>query len=226
MEEQEVGGRQILGSIGRLKEINTSVKKGSEGMLESGNHLMRQTKDFINVSNSTVSGMNDIMNGAMREIKSAVVLVGEMSSENSRNFDELKSESEKFKVSSGNEKKKIIVVDDDEPILTMVKGMLENDYEVLTAKSGKEALSLFFSGLVPHLALLDLNMPEIDGWDTYNRIRDINKLHNVPVAIFTSSDDPADKARAQKMGAIDYIRKPIKKAELLERVGKIIGKPK
>jgi DNA-binding response OmpR family regulator len=145
-----------------------------------------------------------------------------MSNENSRNFDELKVESERFKVDTGNEKKKIIVVDDDVPILTMAKGMLENDYEVITVKSGKEALSLFFRGFVPDLALLDLNMPDTDGWDTYKRIRDINKLHKVPVAIFTSSDDPADKARAQEMGAIDYIRKPIKKAELVERVGKIL----
>jgi methyl-accepting chemotaxis protein len=223
MEEQEAGGRQILDSIARLKDINSSVKKGSEEMLESGDRLIRQTEDFIDVSNSTVSGMNDIVNGAMREIKTAVTLVDEMSSENSRNFEELKEESKRFKVETGNEKKKIIVVDDDEPILTMAKGMLENDYDVTTVKSGKEALSLFFRGLVPDLALLDLNMPDIDGWDTYGRIRDINKLHHVPVAIFTSSDDPADKARAREMGAVDYIKKPIRKTELLERVEKILG---
>jgi CheY-like chemotaxis protein len=222
MEEQEVGGRQILDSIGRLKEINSSVKKGSAGMLESSDLLIRQTKDFIDISNSTVGGMNEIVNGAMKEIKTAVVLVDEMSSENSRNFDELKVESERFKVETGNEKKKIIVIDDDEPILTMAKGMLENDYEVITVKSGKEALGLFFRGLVPDLALLDLNMPDIDGWDTYKRIRDINKLHHVPVAIFTSSDDPEDKARAEEMGAVDFIMKPIKKTELQERVGKIL----
>jgi methyl-accepting chemotaxis protein len=223
MEEQEVGGRQILDSIARLKEINSSVKKGSEEMLESGKHLILQTEDFINISNSTVSGMNDIVNGAMREIKTAVVLVNEMSSENSQNFEELKAESGKFKVETGNEKKKIIVVDDDEPILTMAKGMLENDYEVITVKSGKEALSLFFRGLVPDMALLDLNMPDIDGWDTYGRIRDINNLHHVPVAIFTSSDDPADRARAQKMGVVDFIKKPINKTELQDRVRKILG---
>jgi CheY-like chemotaxis protein len=102
--------------------------------------------------------------------------------------------------------------------------MLENDYEVVTIKSGKEALALFFHGFVPNLALLDLNMPDIDGWDTYKRIRDINQLHHVPVAIFTSSEDPADKARAQEMGAIDFIKKPINKTEMQERVGKILGR--
>jgi CheY-like chemotaxis protein len=164
--------------------------------------------------------MNDIVNGAMHEIQVAVGHVDEMSAENSRNFDELKAESEKFKVGSGNEKKKIIVIDDEEPILTMTKGMLGNDYDVTTVKSGKEALHLFFQGYTPDLVLLDLKMPGMDGWDTYNRIKDLSNIHKVPIAIFTSSEDPKDKAQAQKMGAADYIMKPIKKVELLERVGR------
>jgi methyl-accepting chemotaxis protein len=221
MEEQEVGGRQILDSIGRLKEINASVKKGSEGMLESGNHLTRQTNDLIKISNAAVSGMNNILDGAMREIKTAVDHVDEMSMENNRNFDELKVESEKFKVDRGDEKKKIIVVDAEEANRAMVKSILEADYEVITAKSGKEALSLFFQGLVPGLALLDLRIPDMDGWDTYSRIRDINKLHKAPIAIFTT-EDAKDKVRMQEMGAVDCIEKPVKKTELLDRVRKLI----
>jgi CheY-like chemotaxis protein len=65
-------------------------------------------------------------------------------------------------------------------------------------------------------------MPDMDGWDTYNRIRDINNIHKVPIVIFTSSEDPGDRAQAQKMGAVDYIKKPIKKSELLNRVGKLV----
>jgi methyl-accepting chemotaxis protein len=222
MEEQEVGGKQILDSMSHLKEISASVKKGAEEMLESGNHLTRQTSDFVEISNASVNGMNEIVNGAMREIQMAVSHMDEMSTENSRNFDELKVESEKFKVDKGDEKKKIIVIDDEEPILTMTKGMLGNDYDVTTDRSGKEALSLFFQGLVPVLALLDLQMPDMGGWDTYNRIRDISEIHKVPIAIFTSSEDPSDRAQAQKMGAADFIMKPIKKTDLIERVEKLI----
>jgi CheY-like chemotaxis protein len=222
MEEQEVGGRQILESMNHLKEISASVKKGAEDMLKSGSHLNRQTDDFIEISKTSVSGMNDIVNGAMREIQTAVGHVDEMSAQNSRNFDDLKVESEKFKVDKGDEKKKILVIDDEEPILTMTRGMLENDYDVTTVKSGKEALQLFYQGFVPDLALLDLKMPDMDGWDTYNRIRDINNIHRVPIAIFTSSEDPSDRAQAQKMGAADYIKKPIKKTELTDRVKKLI----
>jgi len=222
MEEQETGGKQILESMNRLKEISVTVKEGAGEMLESGDHLNRQTSDFIKISNESVSGMNDIVNGAMKEIKSAVTIVDEMSSENSRNFEDLKKESTKFKVETGNEKKKIIVVDDEQTVLIFTKSILENDYDVTTVDSGKEALNLFFKGYVPNLVLLDLRMPEMDGWNTFTRINDISKLHSIPIAIYTVSDAPEDKLKAQEMGAVDYIHKPIKKSELLERVAKLM----
>jgi DNA-binding response OmpR family regulator len=71
------------------------------------------------------------------------------------------------------------------------------------------------------LALLDLKMPGLDGWDVYERIKALNNIHHVPVAIFSSSEDPQDRANAQRMGAADFIKKPIKKTELLERVKKM-----
>jgi len=220
MEEQEVGGKQILKSIGHLKEINASVKTGSEKMLGSGDRLIKQTNDFIKTSSGVVNGMNEIVNGAMAEIKTAVNLVDEMSAENSRNFEELKQETAKFKVKTGDDKKKVLVVDDDDIYLGLAKTALGKDYEVFTAGSGKDALKLFFNGLIPNLVLLDLIMPEMDGWNAYNRIKGISNLHRVPIAFFTSSDDPEDKALAVKMGAVDFIKKPCK--DLLERVKKLI----
>jgi methyl-accepting chemotaxis protein len=222
MEEQEVGGKQILESMERLKEISVSVKQGAVDMLKSGDDLNRQTNEFISVSNEAVNGMNEIVNGAMQEIKIAVTHVDEMSSENSRNFEGLKAESTKFKVATGNEKKKVIIIDDEETVITLTRGILENDYEVATAHSGSEALKMFFQGYVPDLVLLDLNMPEMGGFDTFIRIRDLSKLHQTPIAIYTTSDDADDKARAQELGAVDYIKKPCKKDDLLNRVKKNI----
>jgi DNA-binding response OmpR family regulator len=66
-------------------------------------------------------------------------------------------------------------------------------------------------------------MPGTDGWQTYERIRGISKLHNVPIAIFTVSDDPADRNRAKEMGAADYIKKPATQDELLGRIKGILG---
>jgi len=222
MEEQESGGRQILDSMGRLKEISVTVKKGAGEMLESGDNLNKQTSDFIAISNESMNGMNDIVNGAMKEIKGTVTLVDEMSAENSRNFEDLKTESSKFKVETGNEKKKVLVVDDEQTVLTLTRNSLEHDYDVTTVSSGKEALEMFFEGYIPHLVLLDLNMPEMGGWDTYIRIRDISKLHQTPIAIYTTSEDPEDKAKAKELGAVDYIHKPINKAQMQEKVGKLI----
>ena len=222
MEEQEVGGRQILESIGRLREITVSVKDGSKEMANSGDDLVEQTNKFMAISNQVVEGMNEIVTGAMSEIKIAVKTVDEMSEENSRNFSSLKQETEKFKVTTGLEMKKLLVVDDDVTHLTSTKAMLDKNYEVITAKSGTEALSLFYRGLVPNLILLDLIMPDMDGWVTYEKIKAISNLHNVPIAFFTSSEEPQDRSRAEKMGAVDYISKPVRKGELLERVEKIV----
>jgi DNA-binding response OmpR family regulator len=67
-------------------------------------------------------------------------------------------------------------------------------------------------------------MPDADGWQTFERIHGISKLHKVPIAIFSSSDDPSDINHAKKMGAADYIKKPGRKEELLQRIGNILKK--
>jgi methyl-accepting chemotaxis protein len=219
MEEQEVGSQQLLQSIKRLKELNVSVEKGTGDMMETGSRLITQTGELIKYSNETINGMNEVLSGAMYQIQTAVDQVDEMSSENSKNFEDLKKETEKFKVASEG-KPKILMVDDDDIHLEMSKGILENDYDVITVSSGKEALQLFYGGLIPSLVMLDLVMPEMDGWDIYERIRGISRLHNTPIAICSSSNDPKDLEHSQKVGAIDYIKKPCN--DLLARVKKLI----
>jgi methyl-accepting chemotaxis protein len=221
MEEQEVGGKQILESISRLKNITLSVKKGSDNMAESGESLVQETDGFIKTSKETVEGMNEILKG-INQINFSVAEVNEMSHENNQNFDSLKKETEKFKVDAGNEKKKILVVDDDNIQLEMVKTVLQNDYDISTVQSCKEALGLFYQGLVPQLILLDIIMPEMDGWSTYNRIKAIGGLNDIPIAFFSVSEEPEDIKHAQEMGAVDYIKKPFDNDDLINRIGKII----
>jgi methyl-accepting chemotaxis protein len=222
MEEQEAGGQQILEAIGRLREITVSVHQGSEDMYKSGDDLIRETGEFKTISTNAVNGMSGIVNGALKEIKTAVTHVTEMSTENNHNFEELKTETVKFKVSTGNEKKKILVVDDDEIHLDMTKAFLEQDYDITTVSSCEEALKLLYQGLDPNLISLDLVMPGTDGWYTFERIRGISDLHNVPIVIFTVSDDPADKTRAKEMGAVDYIKKPTSRDELIGKMQRIL----
>ncbi|MDR0494880.1 MAG: methyl-accepting chemotaxis protein [Treponema sp.] len=221
MEEQEIGGKQILESINRLRDITTSVKKGSEDMAQSGETLVRETDEFIKTSQEAVAGMNEILTG-INQINVSVNHVNDINMENNRNFDTLKQEAEKFHDVADSEKKTILIVDDDTVHLEMLDAVLQDEYDVLTAKSARDALGLFYQGLVPQLILLDIVMPDMDGWVTYNRIKAISGLHNTPIAFFTSSNDPQDKQQAQEMGAVDYIKKPFDKDDLLMRIRKIL----
>ena len=223
MREQETGGKQILESISRLRDITRSVKNGSDDMEESGKTLVKETDEFIKTSREAVEGMNEILKG-VNQINSSVSHVNDMSNENNRNFDALKQETEKFNDTIGDEKQKILIVDDDGIHLEMVEVLLRNKYDVSTAKSAKDALGLFYQGLVPQLILLDLIMPDMDGWSTYDRIKAIGGLYDTPIAFFTSSGDPKDIKHAKEMGAVDYIKKPYDNDDLLRRIEKILKK--
>jgi CheY-like chemotaxis protein len=66
-------------------------------------------------------------------------------------------------------------------------------------------------------------MPELGGWETMTRIRDISRLHTTKIVIYSTSDDAQDRAKAKEMGAVDFIHKPVKKSELLDKVAKLIN---
>ena len=116
------------------------------------------------------------------------------------------------------EKKKILVVDDDEFNLAIANAMLSAKYEISIVKSGKAALSVLAKGFVPNLILLDLLMPEMDGWETFNKIKGVSYLHTAPIVFVTSVTDAAEKKRAMKIGAADFITKPFEQEALLEKV--------
>jgi CheY-like chemotaxis protein len=125
-------------------------------------------------------------------------------------------------VEANNEMKKILIVDDNEVHLVIAENILKGKYDVTTAKSGKEALSLLSKGLIPTLILLDVLMPEMDGWETYNKIKGISLLRNVPIAFLTSLDGVREKLYASRIGAADLITKPYDGEELIRRIEKMI----
>jgi len=123
------------------------------------------------------------------------------------------------------EKKKILLVDDDEIEHDIAKNILSDKYEVYTAKSGKEALNyLYNSGFIPSLVLLDILMPEMDGWDLFNRIKAISFLKNVPIVFLTSMNKAEGEKRAHDVGADDFITKPYESDKLLGRIEEILNK--
>jgi putative two-component system response regulator len=120
---------------------------------------------------------------------------------------------------------KILLVDDSDVHLMIAENILKEKYSVTTAKSGKDALALLSKGkLVPNLILLDVLMPDMDGWEVYNKIKGISLLQNVPVAFLTSLDGEKEKLYASRLGAADLITKPYDSTELLKRVETILAK--
>ena len=75
------------------------------------------------------------------------------------------------------QKKKILLVDDNEVQLSFTQVQLQKKYVVMTAKSGKEALDHLLRGFTPDLILLDILMPNMDGWETFGRLRALSLLH-------------------------------------------------
>lgn len=109
---------------------------------------------------------------------------------------------------------KILVVDDEEGIITLLKDYFEiNDYEVYTAQSGKDALKKI--SINPDIILLDINMPEIDGIEVCNKVRD---YVSCPILFLTAKIENTDKINGFRAGADDYIVKPFDLDELGARV--------
>ena len=117
---------------------------------------------------------------------------------------------------------KILIVDDNEVHLVIAENILKGKFEVITAKSGKEALALLSKGVVPGAILLDVLMPEMDGWETYNKIKGISLLENVPIAFLTSLDGMREKLYASRIGAADLITKPYDGEELIKKINTMI----
>lgn len=115
---------------------------------------------------------------------------------------------------------RILVVEDEEHILEALKMNLElDDYEVVTATNGIKALNLFKEQRF-NLVVLDVMMPEMDGFAVCEKIR-LEDM-DTPILFLTAKGDSADKVRGLKMGADDYMTKPFNLEELLLRVKVLI----
>ena len=109
----------------------------------------------------------------------------------------------------------VLVVDDELDVRTLIRLLLERaGFEVTEAANGREALRRLHQAR-PDLVVLDVSMPELDGWQTLERIRDLSDL---PVLMLTARATELDKVRGLKAGADDYVTKPFGRQELLARV--------
>ncbi|MCE8422339.1 MAG: response regulator [Candidatus Methanoperedens sp.] len=116
--------------------------------------------------------------------------------------------------------KKVLIVDDEPDTLELVKLVLESaGFKTQLATSGKDALKQFLDAKAD-LVLLDIMMPDLDGWDVFRKMKLMDP--NIPIAILTAKAQNIDKLLGlHVLKADDYITKPFGKNELIDRVTKL-----
>ena len=115
---------------------------------------------------------------------------------------------------------RVLVVDDEPNIVDIVSMALRyNDYNVVTANSGREALEAV-SASKPDMIVLDVMMPELDGFEVAKRLGE--QRSDIPILFLTARDTTDDKVRGLTIGGDDYMTKPFSVEELLARIGTIL----
>jgi DNA-binding response OmpR family regulator len=116
----------------------------------------------------------------------------------------------------------ILVVDDDTAILDMISQILqEENYHVITANNGRAAITRAQQE-EPRLILLDLMMPEMNGWQVINELRASPKTRSIPVLLLSARREMA--VTAQELGVTSYLEKPFDLDDLLSRVEQILAR--
>ncbi|MDM8539869.1 adenylate/guanylate cyclase domain-containing protein [Desulfococcaceae bacterium HSG9] len=115
-------------------------------------------------------------------------------------------------------KQRILIVDDEPINIKLLMETVKHDYKVSAATNGYEALRLAASENQPDLILLDIMMPEIDGYEVCRRLKRNPATQNIPVIFITAKSEDEDETKGLKLGAVDYITKPISPMVVLSRV--------
>ncbi|HOG47307.1 MAG TPA: response regulator transcription factor [Anaerolineae bacterium] len=114
---------------------------------------------------------------------------------------------------------KILVIDDDRSFLEAIKqAFLTDNYELMTASSGRDGLQQALA-FHPDLIILDVMMPEMDGWEVCRRLRE---LTNIPLMFLTAKEGEDNIVRGLLLGGDDYLAKPVRVAELRARVDALL----
>lgn len=103
----------------------------------------------------------------------------------------------------------ILIVDDTPENIVVLTSLLENEYKVKAAPSGVIALKAVKAGGLPDLILLDIMMPEMDGYEVCSRLKEDPETRDVPIIFITAKSEVDDETRGFQLGAVDFISKPI-----------------
>ncbi|MDR0220525.1 MAG: diguanylate cyclase [Lachnospiraceae bacterium] len=117
--------------------------------------------------------------------------------------------------------KQILIVDDVKTNIKIATEALKGNYQVSAAKTGAKAFD-YLEKLRPDLILLDINLPDIDGYEFLERLQKNEKTANIPVVFLTAQTDAASEARGLKLGAMDFVKKPFVPEILANRVERVL----
>ena len=124
------------------------------------------------------------------------------------------------------ELKTILIVDDSVENLQLLSACLKDIYQIKIAKTGLKAIELLNQGVKVDLILMDVEMPEMNGFEACSRIKSNPILKTIPVIFLTALNDIESESRGFKSGGNDFITKPFKSAELSSRVKTLMGPKK
>ncbi|MES9966983.1 MAG: response regulator, partial [Sedimenticola sp.] len=114
--------------------------------------------------------------------------------------------------------KTILVVDDVPENIDVLDGVLHETYKVKAAVNGQRALKIAASDNPPDLILLDIMMPEMDGYEVCRRLKEDERTCGIPVIFVTAMNEVEDERKGLELGAVDYITKPYSPAIVQARV--------
>lgn len=113
--------------------------------------------------------------------------------------------------------KKVLIIDDEPDNLEMVSEMLRDHFQTLVASKPKDGIQLAVQGQ-PDLILLDVNMPDMNGFEVCKRLREQPRTRTIPIIMLTMAGSLENRVKGLELGADDYVTKPFHGAELIARV--------
>jgi len=111
----------------------------------------------------------------------------------------------------------ILIVDDEQANILMLLELLKDDYLILAATNGQDALKISLSS-EPDLILLDINMPEMDGYEVCRRLKSETNSKDIPVIFISANNESSEEFKGLDLGAVDYLRKPYQPMILKRRI--------
>lgn len=119
-------------------------------------------------------------------------------------------------------KRSILIVEDEPMMRSFLKRTLQDEYNIITEENGKYALEWLYKGNLPDLLIVDLQMPEMDGFDFVEYIRRSGFFNRLPIIVLSSRESVDDRLRCFELGANDYLIKPFNPKELKYRINNLM----